>query len=358
MSKLSTPKITIGLDLGDRHSYLVVLDAAGEVAEATRLATTSAALGSWFARCPRGRVALEVGTHSPWVSRLVGELGHEVIVANPRQVRLIYGSDRKTDRLDAEALARLARLDPKLLKGIEHRGEEAQQDLAVIRAREALVRTRTSLINHVRGAVKTAGARVPRCSAEAFHHRAAEAVPERLRPALQPMLEQIEQLTRQVRAYDRQVETLAAERYPETRLLTAVPGVGALTALAYVLTLEDPSRFRHSRAVGPYLGLCPRRDQSGDRDPQCRITKAGNELLRRLLVQAAHYQLGPFGPDTDLRRWGMARQGRGGGIARRKAVVGVARRLAVLLHHLWRTAEVYEPLRSSRVKEAAVTQAA
>jgi transposase len=282
----------------------------------------------------------------------------DAIVANPRQVRLIYGSDRKTDRLDAEALARLARLDPKLLKGIEHRGEEAQQDLAVIRAREALVRTRTSLINHVRGAVKTAGARVPRCSAEAFHHRAAEAVPERLRPALQPMLEQIEQLTRQVRAYDRQIETLAAERYPETRLLTAVPGVGALTALAYVLTLEDPSRFRHSRAVGPYLGLCPRRDQSGDRDPQYRITKAGNEMLRRLLVQAAHYQLGPFGPDTDLRRWGMARQGRGGGIARRKAVVGVARRLAVLLHHLWRTAEVYEPLRSSRVKEAAVTQAA
>lgn len=353
MSKPATRNVTIGLDLGDRFSHLVVLDSEGAVTEDTRIPTTAPAMRRWFARVDRARVALEVGTHSRWVNRLLEELGHEVIVANARKVRLIYGSDHKTDRLDAEALARLARLDPALLSGIQHRGEQAHQDLAVIRAREVLIRTRTRLINHVRGAVKSAGARLPRCSAASFHHKAAEAIPEGLEPALQPLLDQLEQVTRQIRDYDRQIGSLSTERYPETRLLTQVPGVGPITSLAFILTLEDPDRFRSSRAVGPYLGLCPRTDQSGDKDPQCRITKAGNSMVRRLLVQAAHYQLGPFGPDTDLRRWGLARAERGGKIAQRKAVIAVARKLAVLLHRLWVTAEVYEPLRNTNMTRRA-----
>jgi transposase len=323
------------------------------VVEEARIPTTEPAVRRWFARIEGARVALEVGTHSRWVSRVLEDLGHEVIVANARKVRLIYGGDHKTDRLDAEALARLARLDPALLHGIEHRGEQAHQDLAVIRAREALIRTRTRLINHVRGGVKSAGGRLPRSSAASFHHKAAEALPEGLRPALQPLLDQLEQITRQIRDYDRRIATLSAERYPETRLLTQVPGVGPITALAFVLTLEDPNRFKSSRAVGDYLGLCPRTDQSGEQDPQCRITKAGNPMLRRLLVQAAHYQLGPFGPDTDLRRWGLARAERGGKIAKRKAVIAVARKLAVLLHRLWVTAEVYEPLRNTNMTRSA-----
>jgi transposase len=346
-------KVTIGLDLGDRYSHLVVLDSKGEVTEATRIPTTEPAMRRWFARIERARVALEVGTHSRWVSRLLEELGQEVIVANARKVRLIYGGDHKTDRLDAEALARLARLDPALLHGIEHRGEQAHQDLAVIRAREVLIRTRTRLINHVRGAVKSAGVRLPRSSAASFHHKAAEALPEGLQPALKPLLDQLEQITRQIRDYDRQIGTLSAERYPETRLLAQVAGVGPITSLAFILTLEDPDRFKSSRAVGPYLGLSPRTDQSGDQDPQCRITKAGNSMVRRLLVQAAHYQLGPFGPDTDLRRWGLARAERGGKIAKRKAVIAVARKLAVLLHRLWVTAEVYEPLRNTNMTRRA-----
>jgi transposase len=354
MSKLADGKVTIGLDLGDRYSYLALVDGEGEILEETRIRTKAPPLRQWFGRVEEARVALEVGTHSPWVSRLLEELGHEVIVANARKVRMIYGGDHKSDRLDAEALARLARLDPALLSGIDHRGEQAQQDLAVIRAREVLVRTRTRLINHFRGVVKSAGERVPRCSAASFHRKAAEAIPEGFDAALQPLLDQIEQVSHQIRQYDRRIEEMATERYPETSVLQQVAGVGPITSLTYVLTLEDPDRFRKSRAVGAYLGLCPRTDQSGDRDPQCRITKAGNGMLRRLLVQAAHYQLGPFGPDNDLRRWGLARAERGGRIAKKKAVIAVARKLAVLLHHLWQTGEVYEPLHNNEpIEEAA-----
>lgn len=347
MSRLTIGKVVAGLDLGDRFSWLCVLDDAGEAIEEGRIQTTERALRSWFAERGAIRVALEVGTHSPWVSRLLAGMGHEVIVANARHVRMIYDGDRKSDRLDAEALARLARLDPALLHGIEHRSEEAHHDLAVIRAREVLVRTRTRLINHVRGAVKSAGHRVPRSSSAAFHRTAATAIPDPLKAALEPLLSMLEQITQEIRAYDRQIEELASQRYPETGALMQVPGVGSLTALAYVLTLEDPGRFASSRAVGPYLGLCPGERQSGDRDAQCRMTKAGNEMLRRLLIQAAHYQLGPHGPDSDLRRWGSERADRGGRIARKKAVGGVARKLAVLLHRLWTSGEVYEPLRHS-----------
>jgi len=346
MSKLRLDNVVVGLDLGDRHSWLCVLDEGGEVVEEGRIQSTEAALRRWFGPRNTACVALEVGTHSPWVSRLLKELGHDVIVANARHVRMIYDGDRKSDRLDAEALARLARLDPALLHGIEHRTARAHEDLAVIRAREVLVRTRTRLINHVRGAVKSAGHRVPRCSSASFHRTAAEAIPSGLRSALDPLLVMLEQLTQEIRAYDRRVETLASESYPETGALMQVAGVGSLTALAFVLTLEDPDRFARSRAVGPYLGLCPGERQSGDRDAQCRMTKAGNEMLRRLLIQAAHYQMGPHGSDSDLRRWGLERAARGGRIARKKAVGGVARKLAVLLHRLWTSGEVYEPLRN------------
>ncbi|MGH8574296.1 MAG: IS110 family transposase, partial [Gammaproteobacteria bacterium] len=264
-----------------------------------------------------------------------------------RQLRLIYGSDRKSDRVDAETLARLGRLDPALLKPIHHRGAEAQADLAQLRARDALVRTRTLLINHVRGAVKAWGARLPASSAPAFATRAAAAIPAVLEPALGPLVALIAALTQEIRGMERQLERVASERYPETTRLRQPSGVGLLTALCYVLTLEDPGRFRHSRAVGPYLGLCPRRDQSGGRDAQWRITKRGDAMLRRLLVSGAQYILGPFGPDTDLRRWGLRLAARGGKNAKKRAVVAVARKLATLLHRLWVSGAVYQPLRAA-----------
>jgi len=345
--RMALPKVTIGLDLGDRFTQLCALDAHGRVVATTRLRTTPAAFERHFAGHPRSRIVLEVGTHSPWASRVLQRLGHEVLVANARQLRLIYGSDRKSDRGDAETLARLGRLDPALLKPIRHRGAEAQADLAQLRARDALVRTRTLLINHVRGAVKAWGARLPASSAPAFATRAAPGLPPALRAALGPLLELIATLTHEVRGMERQLERLATERYPETARLRQPSGVGLLTALCYVLTLEDPGRFHQSRAVGPYLGLCPRRDQSGGRDAQLRITKRGDAMLRRLLVSGAQYILGPFGPDTDLRRWGLRLAARGGKNAKKRAVVAVARKLATLLHRLWVSGAVYQPLRAA-----------
>jgi transposase len=246
------------LDLGDNYSYLCLIDTvSGEVIEEGRLPTTPETFRRRFASEQPMRIAVEAGTHSPWASRVLEECGHEVLVANARKLRPIYANKQKTDEMDAENLARLARLDPKLLYPLKHRGEDSQAHMAIIRSREALVGARTQLINHVRGAVKSFGARLPKCPARSFHKRAPEHIPEALRPALEPILEQIASLTEGIRQYDRKLETLCQEHYPETQLLRQVEGVGPLTALTFVLTLEDPYRFERSRSVGAYLGLCP-----------------------------------------------------------------------------------------------------
>ncbi len=263
-------------------------------------------------------------------------------------MRLIYGSKDKNDQLDAERLARLARVDPKLLHPIQHRGGTTQADRALLRSRNELVECRTKLVNHARGIVKSIGGRLPTCSTSSFHKRVRQDLPDELKPALTPVLDTIAALTKKIQCLETRIERLASKRYPETGLLRQISGVGPLTSLSFVLTLEDPARFKSSRAVGPYLGLRPRQSQSGKQDPELRITKAGDTDLRRLLVGSAHYILGPFGPDTDLRRWGLALAARGKKSAKKRAVVAVARKLAVLLHRLWVTAEVYEPLRHNR----------
>jgi transposase len=347
------PKVTAGLDIGDKYSYLCFIDThSGEVVEEGRLRTTPEALRRRFASEPSLRIAIETGTHSPWVSRLLEECGHEVLVANARKLRLIYANKRKTDEMDAENLARLARLDPKLLYPVRHRGEDAQAHMALIRSRQALIGCRTQLVNHVRGAVKSFGARLPKCPARSFHNRAPEHIPEVLRPALGPILEQIASLTERIRDYDRKLQTISKDHYPETELLCQVEGIGPLTALTFVLTLEDPHRFEKSRLVGAYLGLVPATDRSGDRDPQRRISKEGDQMLRRLLVGSAHYILGPFGSDSDLRRHGEKIASRGGKNAKKRAVVAVARKLSVLLHRLWVTAEVYDPLYNAHRRQS------
>lgn len=343
-------RVTVGMDLGDKYSCYCVLDESGEVVEEGRVATTARGVSRRFRELAPARVAIEVGTHSPWVQRLLTECGHEVVVANARKVSLISRSDTKDDRGDAEWLARLARADVKLLSPIRHRGSQAQQDRAVLRSRAALVQSRTQLVNHVRGMVKSFGGRLRSCSAQSFHKQVTGQIPEELAPAVTPILEIIGSLTRQIRRYDKHIETLTVHRYPETGLLQQVTGVGPQTALSYVLTIEDPHRFRCSRAVGAYLGLRPRRRQSGNNDPELRITKAGDPAVRRLLVGAAHYILGPFGPDCDLRRWGLALAARGKKNAKKQAVVAVARKLAVVLHRLWITGEEYEPLRNTEAR--------
>jgi transposase len=344
--------LTIGLDLGDRFTEGRVLDAAGEVVEAFRVRTTEVALSARLSTCPPSRVVLEVGTHSPWVSRAVTRLGHEAIVANPRRVRLIAENDSKSDGVDAELLARLGRVDASLLRPIVHRGEQAQRDRILIQTRAGFVRARTQLVNQVRGFAKALGTRVPVSSTEAFPKRVRATTPMDLFPGLATLLDTIDQLTATIRQMDWEIERLCRDRYPETELLRQVPGVGAITALYYVLTIEDPSRFAKSRSVGAYVGLRPRQRDSGEQSPQLRITKAGDRLLRCLLVSCAHYVLGPFGPDTDLRRAGLRMAERGGQATKKRAIVATARRLAVLLHRLWVTGEAYEPLRNEAAKAA------
>ena len=343
------PKMTAGLDLGDKYSYLCLLDTdSGEVIEEGRLRTSPEALRRRFASERPMRIAIETGTHSPWASRMLEECGHEVLVANARKLRLIYANKQKTDEVDAENLARLARLDPKLLYPLKHRGEDSQAHMAIIRSRQALVDCRTQLVNHVRGTVKSFGTRLPKCPARTFHKRAKEHIPEPLLPALVPILEQIGSLTERIRQYDRKLQEISEEHYPETKLLRQVEGIGPLTALTFVLTLEDPSRFEKSRSVGAYLGLVPAADRSGDRDPQKRISREGDAMMRKLLVGNAHYILGPFGSDSDLRRHGQKIASRGGKNAKKRAAVAVARKLSVLLHRLWVSGEVYEPLYNAR----------
>jgi transposase len=353
VGKHSTPRAgqTIGVDVSDRTSRICVLDAAGRVEEEAKIPTTPPALRRWFGGRSRARVALEVGTHSPWMLGVLEDCGHEVLVANPRKLELLSKSDSKSDRTDAELLARVARADAKLLGPIRHRSAQAQADRAVLRARDALVRSRTMLVNHVRGSVKPFGVRISGCSTRSFSKRATE-LPDEIRDRVAPVLRVLETINAQVRAYDERIEAML-ERYPSTQLLRQVAGVGSLTALAFVLTLDDPHRFHRSRRVGSYLGLRPRRSQSGAEDPQLHITRAGDPVLRRLLVHSAHYILGPFGPDTDLRRKGLALAARGGKNAKKRAVVAVARKLAVLLHHLWITGEVYEPLHNTLRTEPA-----
>src|SRR5512141_2421065 len=343
----SQQKLTIGLDLGDRSSCYCVLDETGEVMSEQKLSTTAKAMREGFATMPRSRVALETGMHSPWVSRLLTELGHEVIVAHARNVRPIGESRRKDDRLDARTLARLARIDPQLLCPVKHRSAKAQADLTVIRARAGLVRARTALVNTARGLAKSYGERLRGCNPRNMNPEKAEGLSPELQSALEPLLAAIESLSERIAEYNERIENLAQQSYPQVALLKQIKGVGTLIALTFLLTLEDPHRFRKSRDVGCYLGLQPGRRNSGQSQPQMHISKEGDPYLRTLLVQGAQHILGPFGVDCDLRRWGLKLAERGGKSGKKRAIIATARKLGVLLHHLWVSGEVYEPLHNS-----------
>ena len=341
-------KLTIGLDLGDRWSFYCVLDEAGKVLLEQKVPTTTEGMKQTFTRIPRSLMALETGTHSPWVSRLLTELGHEVLVAHAQKVELITKSNRKDDRHDARTLARLARIDPELLGPVRHRSAQAQIHVTVIRARAALVSARTALVNAARGLVKSYGERLPKCGTQQVSRELAAGLSTEMREVLEPLLREIESLSEGIKEYDKRMEKIAKESYPQVELLQQVKGVGTQIALTYVLTLEDPYRFPKSREVGCFLGLRPGRRNSGESEPQKKISKEGDRYLRTMMVQGAHYILGPFGEDSDLRRWGLKLAERGGANAKKRAVVAVARKLAVLLHRLWVSGEVYEPLRNSK----------
>jgi transposase len=350
----SPPTVTIGLDLGDGNSWYCVLDEAGQIQLEQRVRTNAKALREIFGGMPRSRIALEIGTHSPWISRLLSELGHEVIVANARKVRLIGESRKKDDRLDAQTLARLARIDPMLLYPVKHRSAQAQADLMMIRARAGLVRARTGLVNTARSLAKSYGQRLRGCNVRNMNPEKTEGLSPELQRALEPLLSAIESVSEHIAEYNDRLEKLAEQSYPQVTLLKQIKGVGTLIALTFLLTLEDPHRFGKSRDVGGYLGLQPGRRKSGQSEPQMHISKEGDPYLRTLLVQGAQHILGPFGIDCDLRRWGRKLAERGGRNGKKRAIVATARKLAVLLHHLWVSGEVYEPLHNSgRVPAAA-----
>ena len=338
-------RLTVGVDLGDQWSNYCIVGLEGETLAEGQLRTTQEDIAEFFQALNGARVVFEVGTHSPWVQEVICGCGHEVLVANPRLMEGSKRRKRKNDRIDANKLARLGRVDPKSLHPIQHRSREVRQDLVVLRARDALVGARTELINATRGLVKSMGKRLPKSSSPSFAQKAEEVVPVEIREALLPLVRMAAALSECIQGYDEKIEKLGREKYGHTALLRQVKGVGPITALAYVLTLENPDRFVKSRDVGPYLGLVPKQEDSGESQPQLGISKTGDTMVRKLLVGSAHYILGPFGPDTDLRRYGLRLCERGGKNAKKRAAVAVARKLAVLLHCLWVSGEVYEPLR-------------
>jgi transposase len=349
-------RLTVGIDLGDGSSRYCILDEAGEVVSEGQVPTTKAGLSSLLGKMPPSRVALEVGTHSPWISRHIADMSHEVIVANPHKVKLITQSVRKNDRIDARQLARLARVDPQLLSPIRHRGEAAQADLAVIRGRAQLVETRTALVNAARGLAKPMGERLKKCDADQVKEDLVDELSPALQHVIRPLLKSVEAISQQIAEYDKKIGEIA-KRYPEVELLTPVYGVGTLIALTYILTIEDAQRFGHSRDVGPFLGLQPKQRDSGNSQPQLGISKTGDGLLRSLLVQGAHCILRKGAPDSDLRAWGLSKITSGGKNAKRRTVVAVARKLSVLLHALWANGEVYDPLYNRKKVQTAQAKA-
>ena len=343
------PQTIIGIDLGDKKHAVCILDKEGNVVCEKSIVNRRQSLEALCKDYPGARVAIEVGTHSPWISRLLEEQGMEVIVANARKLRAIYQNERKSDELDARMLAKIARMDPEMLHPVSHRSEESQRDLLLIKLRDNLVRQRVNLINGVRGALKSLGVRLSLTTAQTSMERARRELEELqgMGAGIEPLLMALESLNKQIGEYDRMIAEAVETRHPQARKLREIGGVGPITALCFVLSIEDAGRFKDPRDVGAYLGMVPRRDQSGSTDKQLPISKAGNGYLRRLLVQCAQHVLGRYGADSDLRRYGLRLAERGGKAAKKRAIVAVARKLAVLMVTLWQKQSEYEPLRNA-----------
>jgi transposase len=337
-----------GIDLHAEYSQICILDEDGEVMETSRVRTSQKGLERFFCR-DRMRVAMEAGGTSPWASRLLESLGHEVVVCSPRRVRLIAESTLKNDKVDAEVLARLVRLDPGFLKPIRHRSEEAQLLRGNLKVRSAMVEARTKWINTVRGLLRSFGYKVSGKAAHTFAERVDRmGLPGELRAVIEPLLQQLDLLTGEIDRRNEHLEEMVKD-LPEVEHLREIPGVGPVVATYFVLTIDDPDRFKNSRDVAAFFGLRPSMRESASVTRFGRITKEGDPEMRRLLVQAAHACL-LTKADSELKRWALAlaeRRGKG------KAVVALARKLAVLMHRLWITGEVYQAFPNNRAARAA-----
>lgn len=347
MTETTVPPLprTIGFDLGSRSSSYCILREDGEIDREGSIPMSRARVERFLIEQPASRVVVEACGVSRWTAEIAGRLGHEVVIANPRRLALVTQSYRKSDRNDAYKLADLGQVRPRLLSPVHSRGDRSYLGQMHQRVRSQLVQIRTGLVNLVRGCARTSGYPLPRCSTRAFPKRCAEILPEELRTVLAPVLAELESVNEKIAECEKETERLGTEAFPDTQCLRQVAGVGPVLSLAFVCAVEDPARFEDSRSVGAYFGLAPRSRQSGTKSPQLRISKQGDPEVRRLLVSAATYILGPFGPDCDLRRYGERIRASGSQSAKAKARIAVARKLAVLLHRLWVTGEVYDPLR-------------
>lgn len=358
------PKITIGIDLGDREHRICVLNQLGAIEREYTIVNTREAFEFLVSQYPDARFVMEVGTHSPWISALLAGMNCEVIVGNARKLKAISAHERKCDELDARTLARIGRMDLNLLYPVKHVSQNALKDRLVISSRENLVSKRKELIQSIRGSVKTFGKRIDGGSPPTFPAAARIILSEEpeILATLEPTLLAIEQMNQSIKELDKKIEQLSIEKYPVTALLRQIQGVGPITALAFILAVEDPARIDGTRDIGAYFGLVPRRDQSGEVDKQLGISKTGNPYMRKLLTQCAQYILGAHGPDCDLKRYGLRRaeQGKGGTKkaakgAKKKAITAVARKLSVLLLSLWRSGAEYDPFRNSPNEAADAT---
>ena len=337
-------KIYFGLDVSQKTIEIFALIGENGVPFG-KIPNTRKGLTGFFDKvsAPAGEitVVLETGTHAPWISHYLEQRGYEVIVAHARDLALIYKCDKKSDRIDAEKLARLARADKKLLHPVKLMGRDRQEALVAIKARDLLVRTRTGIINTIRGILRSLGIDDTEYSHETIN-ALYTTLPKDIRLNLRGLFAALTAINNSVKDYDKRIAKIA-QKYPETKTLQQIKGVGPLIALTFVLVIGDPKRFTSS-GCSSYTGLAPKRDQSGVVDKQLGISKCGNKLLRRLLVQGAQYIMGPFGEDCDLREFGDRIAGRGGSIAKRKAKVAVARKLAITMLALWRNPTVaYDP---------------
>ena len=342
------PPRTIGIDLSPRKSSYCVMGTDGKRGDEGTLAMDRGAVTEFFRAQPASRVVLEACTSARWVTDVAKAYGHEVVVANPRTFLPIATSCRKSDRNDARTLADFGQFRPHLLNPVALRSESAQSARSILIARNTLVTCRTALVNAVRSMMRESGFPLPDCAPERFHVRVRNLIPQDKLIALGPLLCTLEGAAKEIAKYDATIKHLGDEVFPQTKLLQQIAGVGPITALGFVVTVGDPSRFPRSRDVAAYFGLTPRSQASGDKTPQLSISKCGDTFMRRLLVGSASYILRQGSPDTDLKRWGLAIRARGGQASKAKARTAVARKLAVILHRLWVTGEVYRPLRESQ----------
>lgn len=335
----------IGMDMGDKTHKVVALADDGQVVERAEVRCTPEAVREYLSGHPGALVVIETGTHCRWVSALGIEMGHEVLVGHARKLRMIWQSSRKNDWNDAEQLARLARADRKLFHPVRLRSDAAQALLRMVKARDILVRNRSGIVNMIRGFTKAEGERLESCSTESFARLEFE-VPASLRQTTKPLFAMLRELTKKIALYDKMLaDALKDDAFAaDAKLLQTVNGVGPVTTAAYLATAGDPRTFGHARDAGPYFGLVPKQSQSGEMDKQMRISKEGNVLVRRLLVSSAHRILGPFGPDTDLKRHGLRIAERGGKNARKRAVVAVARKLSVVMMAMLKNRSEYRSL--------------